>query len=159
MRTHIKSLVYDYSKRITNMKYLKTYETFGVWSDDLIELEHILRDLEDDGIRVDVNHFDGINVYLTNSSEHEHGSFTAPDTFLFSQIKHNIEHLVSYLDEEGYEIDSIYNIVDLKPSKVEYEQLTDNTEVGRLEFRFKLKKANEGIFGRKKITDWKEQYN
>lgn len=123
------------------MKYLKTYETFGVWSEDLIELEDILRDLEDDGVRVDVNHFDGINVYITNSKEQQasNSSFTTPIPYEYSKIKHNIEHLVSYLDGKGYEIDSIYNIIDLHPSKFHYDELTDSTRFGRLEFRFKLK--------------------
>jgi len=104
-------------------------------------IEDILRDLEDDDIRVDINNWDGIEVFLTNTKEHSivynaaMKLFKAPNTFTYETIRPNIEHLVSFLKENGWRIDSIYNIVDLKPSNMKYEDL-DGKEIGRLELRF-----------------------
>jgi hypothetical protein len=128
------------------MRYVKTYESFGnpvgrKGSDDReyfkSELEDILRELEDDNIRVDVNFWDGVEVFLTNRNEHSLGNFTAPDTFPYEIIKPNIEHLVSFLKYHGYRIKSIHNIVDLNPKESlrHYWQL-DGDEIGRLELRF-----------------------
>ena len=133
------------------MRYVKTYESFGnpvgrKGSDDReyfkSELEDILRELEDDNIRVDVSagrglKGHGVEVFLTNRNEHSLGNFTAPDTFPYEIIKPNIEHLVSFLKGHGYRIKSIHNIVDLNPKESlrHYWQL-DGDEIGRLELRF-----------------------
>ena len=123
---------------------MKTYESFENRTGDKrtrgnlkLEIEDILRELEDDDIRVDVNFWDGVEVFLTNKNEHILGNFTAPDTFPYEIIKPNIEHLVSFLKESGYKIKSIHNIVDLESSGSlrHYWQL-DGDEIGRLELRF-----------------------
>jgi len=132
------------------MRYMKTYEDLrnpvGMVASkrDRLdrenfksEIEDILRDLEDDNIRVDVSFWYGVEVFLTNKNEHISGDFTAPDTFPYEIIKPNIEHLVSFLKYHEYRIKSIHNIVDLnsKESLRHYWQL-DGDEIGRLELRF-----------------------
>ena len=116
------------------MRYLKTYESFDSLK---LEIEDILRELEDDGIRIDVQGWDGIHVFLTNTKEHKLGPYTAPDTFKYEVIKPNIEHLVSFLKDKGYKMKSIHNIKNLNStgSRVQYPDL-DGSEIGRLELRF-----------------------
>jgi hypothetical protein len=137
------------------MRYMKTYESFGnpfgnsprdrrikLYSFPratlLLEIEDILRELEDNNIRVEVYFWDGVEVFLTSRNEHEvRRGLLAPDTFPYEVIKPNIEHLVSFLDEIGYKIKSIHNIVNLESrgSITQYPDL-DGEEIGRLEFRF-----------------------
>ena len=118
------------------MRYINSYKLFESFNDIKSTIEDILRDLEDIDIRVDINNWNGIEVFLT-----------PPDSIKYETIKPNIEHLVSFLEENGWRIDTIYNIVDLKPSIVEftficstvanvlYYELNDK-EIGRLELRF-----------------------
>jgi hypothetical protein len=124
------------------MRYIKSYKLFESLDYINSTIEDILRDLEDSDIQVEIYNWDGIEVFLTNRKEHTHtmlfgtfGRFTAPDSFPYETIKPNIEHLVSFLKENGWIIDSIYNVVDLKPSNIEYKDL-NGKEIGRLELRF-----------------------
>lgn len=127
------------------MRYVKTYESFGSLKS---EVEDILRELEDDDIRVDVNDweqgffgkeetkfYDFLNIFLTNTKEHKFGNFTAPELFPYSLIEPNIEHLVSFLKEKGFIIKKVYNIINLQPSMVDFEDLKD-MYIGRLELNF-----------------------
>ena len=131
------------------MRYMKTYESFGNPFGNSprdrrareyfkSEIEDILRELEDNNIRVEVYFWDGVEVFLTSRNEHEvRRGLLAPDTFPYEVIKPNIEHLVSFLEESGYKIKSIHNIVNLESrvSITQYPDL-DGEEIGRLEFRF-----------------------
>ncbi len=118
------------------MRYIKTYESFVCLDDSLkLEVEDILRELEDDNIRVDVHSWDGVEVFLTNKSEHKVKSFTAPDTFPYEVIKPHIEHLISFLGDKGYTLKTIHNIVDLRPRIFRRNDL-DGRQIGRLELRF-----------------------
>lgn len=120
------------------MKYLRKFNESNDIGEINSTIEDILRDLEDNNIRIDINNWDGIEIFLTNKKEHKLGNLTAPDTFPYETIKPNIEHLVSFLKENGWRIGSIYNIIDLKPTRLRpsgYENL-NGEEIGRLELRF-----------------------
>ena len=100
------------------MKYVKTYESFGSLKS---EVEDILRELEDDGIRIDVNDwgsdennmYEYINVFLTNTKEFKLRNFTAPELFPYSVIEPNMDHLISFMKEKGFIIKKVYNIINL----------------------------------------------
>ena len=126
------------------MKYIKLYESFVNFTTDFsnemdslkIEIEDILRELEDDNIRVDVNAWDGVEVFLTNKSEHKLRNFTTPDTFPYEVIKPHIEHLISFLGDKGYTLKTTHNIVDLRPRVFRNVSELDGRQIGRLELRF-----------------------
>ena len=127
-------------KNSTEGELDKSNESINPYEDIKSDIEDILRDVEDEGIRVDVHAYklgeEVVYVFLTNTKEHPVNNLTAPDTIDYITIKPNIEHLISYLEEKGYRISSIYNILELKPISIDLESLQDDTKIGRLELRF-----------------------
>jgi hypothetical protein len=58
--------------------------------------------------------------------------------FEYSDIKYNIEELISFLSESYY-LESIYNIIDYRPKLIYLQDLEKIKDFQRLEFRFKNK--------------------
>lgn len=120
------------------MKHIKLFESFEVYRLKQ-EIGDILAELSDDGIRVDtrgpMDAARSISVCIFD----EEGSFTHPIAFTYSKIRHDIEHLISFLKTNGYIIDTMYNKVSLSQNshRISYKDLQDDTPIGRLEMYFR----------------------
>lgn len=118
------------------MRLIKMFESFNIEND----INDILYEIEDLGFRVDKSiSKDEISIFITNEKEEKgntHDWMTYPMTVEFSVLRYNIEHLISFLKDNDWELDSCYNIIQLNPAKIDISKLKDNDLVGRLEFRF-----------------------
>jgi len=121
-------------------------KTFENVNDVISKCQLILIDLEDYGLRVDINKYGKeLNIFITNDYEETKGNQTQRDflfpkikEFDYNSIKYNIEELISFLFEsENYYIDSIDSINNYKPKSIRLEDLEDLEYIERLEFRFK----------------------
>jgi hypothetical protein len=129
------------------MKHLVKYSLFESNTSDIVsKCELILIDLEDFGLRVDVNEYTkDLDIFITNNYEESAESQTQRDflfpkikEFEYSDIKYNIEELISFLSESYY-LESIYNIIDYRPKLIYLQDLEKLKDFQRLEFRFKNK--------------------
>jgi hypothetical protein len=134
-------------EKIKNMKHLVKYSLFESNTSDIVsKCELILIDLEDFGLRVDVNEYTkDLDIFITNNYEESAESQTQRDflfpkikEFEYSDIKYNIEELISFLSESYY-LESIYNIIDYRPKLIYLQDLEKLKDFQRLEFRFKNK--------------------
>lgn len=131
------------------MKYLKRFleSKHKLFYDNIISECHlILMELEDNGLRVDINYtsdFD-LHIFITNKSEENEviDAFPKIQKFDYSDIKYNIEHLLSFLSED-FSIQSIYSILDWIPNKLDISDLNSLQKFQRLEFRFNKKNQIE----------------
>jgi hypothetical protein len=129
------------------MKHLVKYSLFESNTSDIVsKCELILIDLEDFGLRVDINQYTkDLNIFITNNYVESVENQTQRDflfpkikEFEYSDIKYNIEELISFLSESYY-LDSIYNIINYRPKFIYLEDLENLKDFQRLEFRFKNK--------------------
>lgn len=125
------------------MKYLKgflesKYESF--YDDIISECHLILMELEDSGLRVDISYTGSLDIFITNKSEENDVINTFPkiQQFDYSDIKYNIDHLLSFLSED-FTLQSIYSIVDWIPNKINISDLSSLKKFQRLELRFNKK--------------------
>ena len=144
-------------EKIKNMKHLVKYSLFESNTSDIVsKCELILIDLEDFGLRVDINSWlifsienqcftKDLIIFITNNYEESAESQTQRDflfpkikEFEYSDIKYNIEELISFLSESYY-LESIYNIIDYRPKLIYLQDLEKLKDFQRLEFRFKNK--------------------
>ena len=122
------------------MKYIKIFESFNK-KEIIQDCEDILLDARDKGFRIDINTWtsDSIAIFLTNPTKITVsgdliGDDLIPNLDFQSEIKPCIEHLISFLKESGYKLESIYVINDLNPREV--TKLNEIIKVHRLELRF-----------------------
>lgn len=125
------------------MKHLVKYSLFESNTNDIVsKCELILIDLEDFGLRVDINQYTKeLNIFITNNYEEDQfisALFPKIKEFEYSDIKYNIEELISFLSESYY-LESIYNIIDYRPKLIYLQDLEKLKDFQRLEFRFKNK--------------------
>lgn len=127
------------------MKHLIKYNLFESNSDIISNCELILIDLEDFGLRVDINQYNStkeLNIFITNnyeeSSENQNFIFPKIKDFDYNNIKHNIEELISFLSD-SYHLESIYDISNYSPRLINLEDLENLEYIQRLEFRFRKK--------------------
>lgn len=134
-------------EKIKNMKHLVKYSLFESNTNDIVsKCELILIDLEDFGLRVDINQYTkDLNIFITNNYEEGSENQTQRDflfpkikEFDYNNIKHNIEELISFLSD-SYHLESIYNISNYSPRLINLEDLENLEYIQRLEFRFKNK--------------------
>lgn len=130
-------------EKIKNMKHLVKYSLFESNTNDIVsKCELILIDLEDFGLRVDINQYTKeLNIFITNNYEEDQfisAPFPKIKEFEYSDIKYNIEELISFLSESYY-LESIYNIIDYRPKLIYLQDLEKLKDFQRLEFRFKNK--------------------
>lgn len=130
-------------EKIKNMKHLVKYSLFESNTNDIVsKCELILIDLEDFGLRVDINQYTkDLNIFITNNYEEDQfisALFPKIKEFEYSDIKYNIEELISFLSESYY-LESIYNIIDYRPKLIYLQDLEKLKDFQRLEFRFKNK--------------------
>lgn len=130
------------------MKHLIKYNLFESNSDIISNCELILIDLEDFGLRVDINQYNStkeLNIFITNNYEESSENQTQREflfpkikDFDYNNIKHNIEELISFLSD-SYHLESIYNISNYSPILINLEDLENLEYIQRLEFRFRKK--------------------
>lgn len=111
------------------MRHIKTYKIFESLDsrDVLITSRDILADLEDDGFRVSTRIFD------LNGRSYFSIHISHIDTKFYSDIQRTIDHLKSFLKENGYGLWSVQNFVD--EIRVYFSSQPDE-ELGRLELMF-----------------------
>jgi hypothetical protein len=130
------------------MKHLIKYNLFESNSDIISNCELILIDLEDFGLRVDINQYNStkeLNIFITNNYEENSENQTQREflfpkikEFDYNNIKHNIEELISFLSD-SYHLESIYNISNYSPRLINLEDLENLEYIQRIEFRFRKK--------------------
>lgn len=132
-------------EKIKNMKHLVKYSLFESNTSDIVsKCELILIDLEDFGLRVGVDQYNStkeLNIFITNNYEEDQfisALFPKIKEFEYSDIKYNIEELISFLSESYY-LESIYNIIDYRAKLIYLKDLEKLKYFQRLEFRFKNK--------------------
>lgn len=130
------------------MKHLIKYNLFesNSKSDIISNCKLILIDLEDFGLRVDIGKYNKyLQIFITNNYEESSENQTQRDflfpkikEFDYTNIKHNIEELISFLSD-NYHLESIYNISNYSPRIIDLEDLESLEYIQRLEFRFREK--------------------
>lgn len=113
------------------MKYLKEYKLFESLDDHDVSIfgSYILADLQDDGFKV------SSRMFKLNGRSYFSLSIRHDDTKFYSDIKPVIDHLVSFLKENDYKLNTVQNIID--EVDVYFSIYADpSQELGRVELLF-----------------------
>ena len=90
------------------MKYLKGYRIFestDIRYEQVEVMKDICRDLEDNGFGISTAMYGSPKICLTIKKENSDGS---DDLFFINQISKEVDHLISYINQENY---SSYSVI------------------------------------------------
>ncbi len=103
------------------MRYLKTFEVIkGYYEVEIftLELNDILQELDDDGYVIDIDSIEwiddngielsGFYVNISTSKKINGEEVFTRDEFLYSDVKHIVEQLISFSKKNGYRVDDVF---------------------------------------------------